>query len=306
LSSNGDGAWSWVAGVYYFNEDVKIDSFNFDTLGGGAQNGFATQTQDTTAFAVFGSATFKASDKLALTAGVRYSDDEKDFVGRRLVSPFGAGALGPIVRTIGDEAVSWDLSAVYAMSEDANLYGRVARGFRAPAIQGRILFGDAVTVADSEFVTSYEAGVKATMFDRRLRADVGGFYYEIDDQQLTAIGGAGNFNQLVNAEKGEAYGFEGQFELAPNANWTFLAAVAYNNTEIKDACLTIATCGAPCTVRDPLAAPGVARINGNPFPNAPEWTGNLGARYEHPVANGGAIYASTDWAYKRGNKFLPV
>jgi iron complex outermembrane receptor protein len=221
-----------------------------------------------------------------------------------LVSPFGAGALGPIVRTIGDEAVSWDLSAVYAMSEDANLYGRVARGFRAPAIQGRILFGSAVTVADSEFVTSYEAGVKATMFDRRLRADVGGFYYEIDDQQLTAIGGAGYLNQLVNAEKGEAYGFEGQFELAPNANWTFLAAVAYNNTEIKDACLTIATCGAPCTVRDPLAAPGVARINGNPFPNAPEWTGNLGARYEHPVANGGAIYASTDWAYKGETNFF--
>jgi len=109
---------------------------------------------------------------------------------------------------VGDDQFSWDLSATYAATDDVNVYARYARGFRAPSIQGRILFGDVITTADSETLDSYEVGVKSFLFDRRVKANATAFLYNINDQQLTAIGGAGNFNQLLNADKGRGYGFE--------------------------------------------------------------------------------------------------
>ncbi len=79
----------------------------------------------------------------------------------------------------GDETdasdVSWDASGVFALNEDVNLYARVAKGFRAPSIQGRLAFAppDApnggVSTADSEEVMSFEAGIKADLWDRRAR-----------------------------------------------------------------------------------------------------------------------------------------
>jgi iron complex outermembrane receptor protein len=317
LASNGGKMWDWLIGAYYFSEKLSIDSFSYDTLAGGAVNGFATQTQDTDAWALFGSLTARPTDKLSLTAGVRYSDDKKDFVGDRFQTPTPfLGSVNRISRraSVGDEAFSWDVSAVYELNDAANLYARVARGFRAPAIQGRILFGDVVTTADSEFVTSYETGVKGSAFDGRLRGDLSVYYYEIEDQQFTAIGGAGNFNQLLNADKGVGQGVEASLDYQLTDNLSFAAGVAYNDTKIEDRGLEVAVCGSPfplCTVRDPVrvaGAPGVgavlANINGNSFPNAPEWTGNVALRYERELAGGGAVFASTDWAYKGETNFF--
>jgi iron complex outermembrane recepter protein len=163
------------------------------------------------------------------------------------------------------------------------------------------VFGNVVTTAESEFVTSYEAGVKGNLLG--IRGDLNGFYYTIKDQQLTAIGGAGNFNQLLNADEGVGYGIEGELFARPIDNLDLSAAFAWNKTEINDPTLTVAPCGAPCTVRDPLVA-GLARIDGNSFPNAPEWTGNVTARYAIPLASGAEFFALTDWAYKGDVQFF--
>jgi len=307
FASDKAGPLSWLGGLYYFNEDVTISSYDFDTFTAGQpRDGFAQQTQKTEAWAVFGSTSYKATDKLTLTAGVRYSDDNKDFRGRRTQSPFGAPNITRAV-SVGDSAVSWDVSAVYALSPDANLYARVARGFRAPSIQGRILFGDDVTTAKSEFLTSYEAGVKSSMFDRRLTADVSVYSYTIKDQQLTAVGGGGNVNRLINAKEGKGYGFEADVRAKPVKNLTLTAAFGYNNTEIKDPRLGTAPCGAPCTVTDPVvlvSGSPVALINGNSFPNAPEWTGSATAEYSVPLHSGARLFAFTDWAYKGETNFF--
>ena len=44
-------------------------------------------------------------------------------------------------------------------------------------------------------------------------------------------------------------------------------------------------------------------ISGNSFPNAPEWIGNVTARYSIPAPNG-EFYAYTDWAYKGDTNFF--
>jgi iron complex outermembrane receptor protein len=172
LTSNYDGKFNWLGGFFYFDEDFDIDTINYSTLFGGGVNGLVYQSQQTTAWAVFGSASYDLSEAWRLTAGIRYSSDEKDYVAERELSPLsflGVGPIGPIYANPDDSKTTWDVSATWFMNDDINFYARVATGFRAPAIQGRLLFGDTVSVADSETSISYEGGVKMLLGGGRAR-----------------------------------------------------------------------------------------------------------------------------------------
>lgn len=312
LTNTDDEAFNWTVGLYLFDENVDISSFNYDTLGGGVENGRAFQTQDTTSWAVFGSVDFDVTKQLNISAGIRFTDDDKDFVVVRPVGPFGAPAAGPFTRNVGDEEISFDLSATYAVSDETNIYARVARGFRAPSIQGRILFAtltpefDGVTVADTETILSWEAGLKTTFLDNRARFNINGYFFTIDDQQLTAIGGAGNFNQLLNADEGIGYGIEAEFDLAVTDDLTLSSNFSWNETEIQDENLQTAPCGSatPCTVLDPIdPLTGGALIDGNPFPQAPRFIGNLVLDYSKEVGSG-EVFANTDWSYRSSSNIF--
>jgi iron complex outermembrane receptor protein len=305
LSNGEDADLRWTAGLYAFNEEIDISSRSYNTLAGGAENGTAFQTQNTDSLAVFGSLAYDLTETLTGQVGLRYTDESKDLTARRTLSPFGAPAIAPPTVNVGDEQLSWDASLTYALNGETNVYGRIARGFRAPSIQGRLVFGDAITTADSEILDSYEAGLKTTLLDGRLDANLAAYTYTVEDLQLTAIGGAGNFNQLLNAEQGKGYGFEADIRALLMEGLAFSAGVSYNNTEIDDAGLTVGVCGAPCTVLnaiDPVT--GGALIDGNAFPQAPEWIGNFAFDYTRDW-RGGEIFASTDWSYRSdSNIFL--
>ena len=309
LSSNFDGDLNYQVGVFYFDEELTIENFSYDTSNNGVLNGYVRQQQDTTAWAVFGSVDYTFSDDLKVTAGLRYSDDDKDFVADRTLSPIGGGAL-LVERDVSDDHVSWDLSANYKVNDDVNWYGRVANSFRAPSLQGRILFGDDVTTAESETVTSYETGIKSDVLDGQGRVNATVFYYTMDDQQLTAVGGGANFNRLVNADKTTGYGFEldTQWVLSDEFNATF--NLSYNKTEIKDNDLAVAVC-AQCTVTDPtfqvagaFGPEDRAILDGNSLPHAPEWISNFTLRYTKELADGN-FFASGDISYRsKINMFL--
>jgi iron complex outermembrane receptor protein len=301
LSSNLSGDWNYQVGVFYFDEDLTIESFSFDTLANGVQNGYAIQHQQTNAWAVFGSVDYEVSNDLKVTAGLRYSDDKKDFTAKRLESPIGGGTKNGAAN-LSDSHVSWDLSATYKLNDDVNLFARAANSFRAPSIQGRILFGDEVTVAESETINSIETGIKSDILDGRGRLNMTVFYYQMDDQQLTAVGGGANFNRLLNADKTTGYGFEldSEWVLADDFFATF--NFSYNNTELKDDSLYVANCGA-CTIIDPVLDPSVPdadkqfSINGNSLPHAPEWIANFTLRYSKEIG-AGELFAYTDWSYR--------
>jgi iron complex outermembrane receptor protein len=304
LSSATSSPLQWQAGLYYFYEDLTVDSFNYDTLAGGVLNGFAQQEQETTALAVFGSIDYAFSDRLSGRVGLRISSDDKDFVAQRTLSPIGAGPT-PLLRANPDDTeYAWDASLTYAASEDVNLYTRLARGFRAPSVQGRLLFGDSVSVADTETLLSWEVGMKSLLLDRRLRANVSLFAYEIDNQQLTAVGGQANFNQLVNADSTTGHGIEVDLEAFVSDRLTLTAGASYNHTEIDDPNLAIQPCGSGCTVLDPPGSrPGTVSIDGNRLPHAPRWVANATARYAVPFRNG-ELFAYTDWAYRTEVNFF--
>ena len=188
-----------------------------------------------------------------------------------------------------------------------SVFARYANGFRAQTIQGRdVAFEGAPSVADAETINSFELGIKSDLLDDTLRLNAAAFFYTVDDMQFSAIGGGNNFTSLVNADKGEAYGFEVDAQWLATDELTFTAGYSYNHTEIKDDTLTVSPCGTNpdfnstgnCTVTDPRPDGFVASIDGNPFPQAPESIFNFTARYTIPMGDDGEFFVFTDWAFQ--------
>jgi iron complex outermembrane receptor protein len=317
IESNEWGRFDWQAGLFWYDEDITIDSFNYDSLTpGNPEAGHAIQEQRNKAWAVFASGDFDVTDRFKLRGGVRYTKDEKEFAASILEpAPFGAPAGGPFTVDTDVDDVSWDLSGVYELNDDVNLYARVAKGFRAPSIQGRLLFqpvdpatgeviapNGGVSTADSEEVLSFEAGIKADLWDRRARIGFNVFRYDVDGQQLIAVGGAANVATLLNADKTRGQGFELDLEAYITDHLLVTLGSSYNDTEIEDPGLAVAPCGGGCTVTDPAnpdpARPGTVLIDGNPLPQAPKWVHTLTARYGVPLGDDGEFFVYTDWAYR--------
>ncbi|MFY7857463.1 MAG: TonB-dependent receptor [Rubrivivax sp.] len=313
LESAGKGPLSWIVGAYYFDESLNIDSINYSSLGGNTRNGYATQAQDNTAYALFGSVNYEVSPAFRVRGGLRWTKDKKDFVADRLIAPpFSPTFIGRRTANTDASNTSFDLSGTWVLSKDVNAYARVATGFRAPSIQGRLLFGDTLSVARSETVRSLEAGVKADLLNRRARVAASVFSYRMKDQQLTAVGGAANFNQLINAARTTGQGFELDAQFLATDQLLLTASASYNKTQIKDPNLRVDACGSGCTVTDRIVAPinpaigkfaPTVSIDGNPLPQAPKTVINVAARYNFSLP-GGEGYVITDWSYRSKINFF--
>ncbi|NBW75908.1 MAG: TonB-dependent receptor [Sphingomonadaceae bacterium] len=310
FASNNTGGLGYQAGLFYLNEKLDITSFDFGAPTDTTPAAIATQRQDSTAWGLFGSLSYEFENGVKLQGGVRYNDDQRKMVAARPVDTrpgfLGFGGPVPVVTTeVGDNVLTWDLAASYPLNDDVNLFARVAKGYRAPSIQARLVFGRAPSVAQSETTMSYEAGVKSTLADGKLRFNLTGFYFSTDNLQLTAVGGASNFTTLLNAKQVDGYGFEAELEAKPVQGLSLTAGLSYNHNEIKDPNAFVAGCGANCTVTSPQRAgsPGIYSINGNQLPQSPRWIANWTAGYAAPVGNGEA-YMFTDWAYRSKVQFF--
>ena len=314
LASDTDSALSWQTGLFYFTDEFVADRARRNAIGaslpytGSNPVAVTVVEQETDSWALFGQIGYDLSDITTITIGARYSDDERSYRGQDL------NTVGTVLDTqtqvVSDDHVSWDLSLRRELSNDGSVYIRVANGFRGPSIQGKAL--NNVTTSDSETVNSFEVGAKFEFLDNRLRLNGSVFYYEVKDQQFTAIGGADNDNRLINAEKGVGQGFEIDAEFVATKNLFVTAGISYNETEIQDANLYVAPCSGGCSVTDPIVGlassdgsiRNVASINGNPFPQAPEWIYSFTARYSVATENG-EFFAFTDWSYQgETNYFL--
>ena len=323
LESKSKGPMKWQGGLYYFNEDYTVESFSYDSLARNAQDGYLRVRQKNDATALFSAVTFSVSPALDLRGGIRYTRDKKTFnvedynasgfapcigptIGAIPVPPKCTLAqlrgLGPLSSSPSDSKVSWDVSATYAVDRDTKFYARIANGFRASSVQGASAFNNQ-SVAKPETSTSFEAGVKADLLDRKARVSFGVFKYEIKDQQLTAVGGAANANILLNAKKTEGQGFELDLQAYLTNNLLATIGGSYNDTKIKDPTLAVGVCASCAVTNRQNAAKTLAFIDGNPLPQAPKQNFNFTLRYSMPTKDG-EWYAYTDWVMRSKVNFF--
>lgn len=287
LSGEGDDGFLWQAGFYYFDSSftVSTNPFFIPTV---------RVTHENTAWAVFGQTSLPLNDRLTLVSGMRYTNDKKDLT---------SNAINDV--SVDGEQTSFDLSLMFDVDDNINLYARLANGFRAPSIQGRdAAFGGQASIADAETIMSYEAGFKMTTADRMLRLNGAFYYYVVDDMQLSAIGGSGNFVQLINIDEGVGTGLDLDVDVLVSENLQLSGGISISKTEINDSSISIPPCGfGQCSVNDPLNSSGNAIIDGNPFPGAPDLTINLSARYSVPTDTG-EVFFFTDWASQGKTNFV--
>ncbi|MDA8961775.1 TonB-dependent receptor [Congregibacter sp.] len=157
----------------------------------------------TTSYAVYGDVTWDMSDRLALTVGVRYTDEEKDMslntpltdsTTTALIGAVTGGANNAIFNftpgTISDSE-SWTsfdprVALDYKLSDDTLLYASYAKGFKSGGFNRQPTAPGATSILafDPEENDAYEIGLKAEFLDRRARLNVSLFMYDYTDYQL--------------------------------------------------------------------------------------------------------------------------
>ncbi len=279
LTSNSDGPLNWILGLYQYQENYRQriqlgsplqaqlaqPSFHF---GAGGVTGQGQQAAnplrnfvdnqaelDSKAWAVFGQSTYKFSDQWALTAGLRYTKDEKDgFESQRLVmfnpANFGNNAVDvssdmdptkPGVQNFRSLSDSWSavtgtLNLDWTPDDDTLVYAKYSRGYKS----GGFLLGtlSAKPTADEETVNAYEVGMKKTI-GGRLILNAAAFYNDFEGlqlnlSQLNAAGTAASSN-FVNVDA-EAYGLELEATWQPIQPLQISASYGYLHTKITDGC----------------------------------------------------------------------
>ena len=316
LASENDNALQWQTGAFWFDGRDTTDFYQrawFLNTPARNPNNWVRLRNSNTSWALFGQLSYQVTDALTLTAGVRETDDSKR---TRLLKTADSAAgvstyAGRRDVEMSDRTPSWDLSAMYQVNPEVGVYARVATGFRGPTIQGRsAVFNADFTTADSETILSWEAGIKSSLLDNRLRLNVAAFTYTVDDIQLNGNDSNGN-GVLFNADKAKASGLEADLDWRPVPNLSLTAGLSLLHSEIQDKRVYAQVCAlngvVVCTVNDPTIRVGTntfAQIDGNPLPNAPKYNVSLAARYDIPLGDGDTFFVATDWNKQGRTSFV--
>ncbi|BDD65522.1 ligand-gated channel [Sphingobium sp. TA15] len=194
LKNSGKSRLKWVVGAFYYDSKGGYEPF---LVNGAAA--IPKDAQQTTSVAAFGQATFAVTPTVNLTGGLRYTYEKQTFT-------FPAGSLQD------DQSVNrltFRIAIDKHLTPDVLAYASFNRGFKSGGYN-LISPGNAFK---PENLDSYEGGIKSELFDRSVRINLGGFYYDYSNQQylLPVLGG----NIVVNAAASKIWGIEGKLEVIP-------------------------------------------------------------------------------------------
>lgn len=267
LASNTDGPLTYVVGAYYMTQEYDIATGQFGTVFGSPTAGSTIYTQQKAdSWAVFGQADYEVLPGLTVTAGGRYSKEEKTFTTQPLFYPNAETFEASF------DDFSPKVGVSYKWSDALMTYTQYSRGFRAGGFNGRAGSFLAVGPYDSETVDSYEVGVKSDLFDRRLRLNAAVFTSDYQDMQQSVqqlIPGT-LINQTLVSNVGAATisGFEAEATALLTDVFTISASVGYLDASYDE---FMADLG------DGL---GVIDRTYLPMPYAPKWSNSVTFNYK--------------------------
>lgn len=189
---------------------------------------------DNESWAVFGQATWNATERLDLTLGLRYTDDQRDAV--RTNDGLTWNSFGPGQSASDLDETDYTVIADYRWTDDVSTYAKVSTGFRSGgSSRNGLNFNQAF---DKETVTSYELGWKSELFDQGLRLNGAIFYMEIENIILDYLPDPVNnpqFVEVFNSGEAEITGLELDITWALGENFLVGASYAYLDSDIKNA-----------------------------------------------------------------------
>ncbi len=282
VTSDLDGPMNFVAGLYLFSEEVQLNStFVFD---------FSVNVQ-TDAWAAFAHGTYDLSEALTLTAGLRYTDEERDVRASNLTFETGAG-LWSAIRELSYSKTTYNLALDYEFADGVMAYASFATGFKSGGASPDCFAPTACFLpVDEEEVETFELGLRSDLLDDKLRLNLTYFFNTYEGLQIGATVPGLGFTRF-NVNETEISGIELEAVLQPTENLTLNAILGWLDGEYTD----VNDSQAGGLTNDGVPCPGgVATIEcalGLELKNAPEFKGTLGAVYTVPLTAGNLTFAA--------------
>lgn len=297
LTSTTDNRLSWIAGLYYFQQDTldlnfgRLESDLLTILGfpPGFPDQLAQANGDQTAdsYAAYVHLGYDLTERLELAVGGRVTHDEKD------IDYFQSDPTGLLGGGFAyTDSDSWteftgDLTLSYQWTPDHMTYASIARGYKAGG------FNDGIGQADNppfdpEYVLSYEVGLKSSFLDDRMLFNVAAYYLDWKDIQVAGFrrGEDNSFRRVTgNFGEAESYGLEAETVLRPVEGLEFTATLGLMEGETE----TVSDNGLVST----------SNLVG------PDYTGSASALYEHDVGNHGSLAWYADVLVQGPNDLVP-
>ncbi|MEM7459091.1 MAG: TonB-dependent receptor [Pseudomonadota bacterium] len=281
IGQTGQSALDWIAGLYYFEEDLMLDSvfifpFSIDT--------------STESIAVFGQGTYAVNDQFSITGGLRFTNDSKDFDG---VGPFGFARTD----SADFDNLSFTVGADYRFNDDVLGYAKYSTGFKSGGWSPDAFSGTAVFLpVEEETLDSFEIGIKSDWNDT-FRLNVAAFFNQYEGLQIGATVPGLGFTRF-NVDETEISGIEveGVWQVTENfqinGNLGLLDAEYTSLTGDQARGLSNNGAGCPAGVDPAVDAQVISCALGLDLKNAPEYKATIGALYTQPVYQGELILSA--------------
>jgi len=299
-----------IVGLYYLKEDVdrteiadliSVIGSRVPSLGGLTGISGSYQLATTESLGAFASATFKITDRLGITAGIRYTHETKDIhtTVRSIADTDNIIAAPPTeaydIRARG----SWNgftprVALTYEFSRAFNLYASYSQGFKSGGFQGQAPNALAASIPfNPEYAKSYEIGIKGKLFDNRLTFALSAHHTDYDDLQVRQNAQRPEdplpIIRITNAGAARARGVELDLNARPTSWLTLWGSYGY--LDAKYVRLTDNT--------------GKDR-SGNDMVYAPRNTYNIGGEVELPVSDTAVAFARAEYRWQDTFYFDPA
>ncbi|MDX2274539.1 MAG: TonB-dependent receptor [Hyphomonadaceae bacterium] len=325
----GFGDVRFVTGAYYYTQEgEQVQASVFVTPRGGA-----SATIDDKSWALFGEATLTPNafdERLHLTFGARYSEDERSarrinegsiayarlggmtaencanqaFIGQFLPGecPATTGVVQAATYDKQFDNFSMSGSISYELTEDINIYGRIAQGYKTGGTSERsadpVLFSLGY---EPEEILSYEIGAKGLYFDNTVSINAAIFYMELDRFQTSVQTGATPGERDFVGLDGNTYqGVEIDAQWAATDHLTVLASYGSLETEVGQPTVAFELApGGVCT--GTLSGATCTQSLISEFPYAPEQTITFGLNYDTSITDRLGLKWSLNYAHQSGS-----
>jgi iron complex outermembrane receptor protein len=281
--------------------------------------------------AVFAEGTFKATDKLTFTGGVRYTWENKTWWGRQhAFIPMLNGGFDPTISinqpldanifdyTAGVVEVkdsvkkpTWRISAGYQATPDIFTYATYSRGFKAGGFNDSVgtfspfgsdlaAFREAAKATKPETADSFEVGLKSEFFNRRVRFNLTGFYVKYKDLQrelnvpIIVNGIQNQVTRFVNAASATVKGIELETVARVTPQLTLLGVMGYQDGKYSSYVVEPGLGGTPGSGYD-LAT--------TPLLRTPKWTWSVNGTYNRPITSNLKLVLNANVSHVSSNLF---
>lgn len=303
----------WILGAFYYDDQGGNQPriMTGSSVPAGLYSLTSWVDQATKSWAGYGELSIEVIDGLKVTAGLRYTHDDREYESRASLATSPTSPLNYAPVPGSPASITWSkttgrLGLNYKISPDVMIYAMGSTGFRSGSYNMNPGFTAAVGApVNPETVIAYTAGVKSEFFDGRARVNVEAFHNTYEDLQLQQTNLSGTFT--VNAAEAVLKGvdievagqitdrfsmnanvalLDGEYSSYPNGIFNVYRPASGGNCTFTVVPGGPAPCGGLALPPNYNAATGTWDLKGNDTVQSPPLSYTLGARYEQQVAGG--------------------